>query len=233
MNHESSCITLAGEKFVCLPERALWWPSGRMLLVADVHLGKADSLRAKGMPVPNGHNADDLEVIAGLMRRLQAQRLVVLGDWVHDRASLTHSLDAELARFRARLDGASLAIVMGNHDRKARLSAERWGFAVHAERLRVGDIECVHAPPADLTAPDALERPMIAGHLHPSVRLSGSRDGVRLPCFWRRERLLVLPAFGRLTGTMSLRLEAGDEVILIAGNRLVHHRPGRDARTNA
>ena len=34
-------IDCAGETLWLLPEHALWWPAGRVLWVADLHLGKA------------------------------------------------------------------------------------------------------------------------------------------------------------------------------------------------
>ena len=36
-----------------LPERAAWDPQRRALLVADLHLGKAESFQAQGIPLPS------------------------------------------------------------------------------------------------------------------------------------------------------------------------------------
>lgn len=47
-------IQCAGEAVWLLPERALWWPAQRMLMVADAHFGKAATFRARGVPVPAG-----------------------------------------------------------------------------------------------------------------------------------------------------------------------------------
>ena len=43
-------IQCAGETVWLLPERALWWPAQRMLMVADAHFGKAATFRARGVP---------------------------------------------------------------------------------------------------------------------------------------------------------------------------------------
>jgi len=66
---------------------------------------------------------------------------------------------------------------------------------------------------------------VVAGHLHPCVRLYGAaNDTVRLPCFWLRTDLLMLPAFGGFTGGAPIVREAGDRVL--GGGR----RPaGRDS----
>jgi len=42
----------AEAEVVLLPERAVWWPATRTLLVADLHLGKCETLRANGAPMP-------------------------------------------------------------------------------------------------------------------------------------------------------------------------------------
>ena len=43
---------------------------------------------------------------------------------------------------------------------------------------------------------------VIAGHLHPTLRLRGpARDALRTPCFGWGDGQLVLPAFGAFTGT--------------------------------
>ena len=47
-------VELAGEAVCLLPRRALWWRAMRTLFVADVHLGKAETFRTLGVPVPAG-----------------------------------------------------------------------------------------------------------------------------------------------------------------------------------
>ena len=71
---------------------------------------------------------------------------------------------------------------------------------------------------------------MVAGHLHPCVRLYGAaNDSVRLPCFWQRDDLLTLPAFGEFTGGSPIAREAGDRVLAVADDRLIEI-PSSDVR---
>ncbi|HWW70845.1 MAG TPA: hypothetical protein VN089_12960, partial [Duganella sp.] len=60
-------IGLAGEQVLLLPEKALYWPREKMLIVADIHFGKAASFRALGVPVPGGTTADNLRALDGLL----------------------------------------------------------------------------------------------------------------------------------------------------------------------
>ena len=47
-------VHVAGEDLLLLPEKAVYWPAEQMLIVADIHFGKAASFRALGVPVPRG-----------------------------------------------------------------------------------------------------------------------------------------------------------------------------------
>jgi metallophosphoesterase superfamily enzyme len=70
----------------------------------------------------------------------------------------------------------------------------------------------------------------LAGHLHPAVRIGGrADDSVRLPCFWLREGLAVLPAFGSFTGGARFDREPGDRVVALAEDRLYEIPALRDA----
>jgi hypothetical protein len=45
-------LQVAGEELLLLPQKAVYWPRAQMLIVADIHFGKAASFRALGVPVP-------------------------------------------------------------------------------------------------------------------------------------------------------------------------------------
>lgn len=50
-------IDAGGVPIELLAERAAWLPASKTLLVADLHLGKAQSFRRSGVPVPAGTTA--------------------------------------------------------------------------------------------------------------------------------------------------------------------------------
>lgn len=62
---DSVQLQLAGETVELLGERALYRPAQRALLIADLHLGKADVFRRAGIGLPAGGTAHDL---SGWMR---------------------------------------------------------------------------------------------------------------------------------------------------------------------
>lgn len=214
---EGACeIEWHGVRLVLLPDRALWLPSERAVLVADVHLGKPASFRAGGVPVPEAVTGRDLERLSASVRATGAERLVVLGDLIHDQtALLSRTLDAVTA-WRSSLGGVPVELVPGNHDRKARscgpLGVIEWG-----DSLMLGGLCCTHEPPDD-----AGTTPTLCGHLHPVVSIGAAYGAtrVRSACFWFEGFTGVLPAFGSFTGGHAMPAGAG-RAVFAAGDRAV------------
>jgi DNA ligase-associated metallophosphoesterase len=202
-----------------LPERAAWLPETGLLLVADVHFGKAASFRRLGVPVPRGTTEANLARLDDLLERLpNVQELVFLGDFLHaatGRAPAT--LDA-LGAWRARHAAKAMTLVRGNHD-------DRAGDPPASLNIDVVDEPWCHAGLA-LCHDPATARPPglygLAGHLHPVARIGRGFDAVRLPCFHARaDGVLVLPAFGAFTGGAAAQAGQGDRLYLVADDRVV------------
>src|SRR3954452_24919812 len=87
-------VSLAGESVELHADRALFHPRTTTLYVADVHLGKTAAFRAAGVPLPAGTTASNLERLGRLVARTGAERLIVLGDFLHAAAGRTPALDA-------------------------------------------------------------------------------------------------------------------------------------------
>ena len=208
-------IETDGEQLICLPEHALFWPRERTLFVADVHLGKAASFRAAGVPVPSGHSSFDLERISQLLNSHAVSRVVILGDLVHTETSYTEALDRNFRTFRSRHGDVEMVLVRGNHDRHAGEAPAEWGLDAVAEPYALGAFQCCHEPHAAKGAGFEL-----AGHLHPALRVQTAREGITLPCFWKHAHGLVLPAFGSLTGKFTVRLKPGESAVVVAGQQL-------------
>ncbi|MBC7708560.1 MAG: ligase-associated DNA damage response endonuclease PdeM [Rhizobacter sp.] len=208
-------INVATTTLLCAWQRMLFWPEERTLFVADIHLGKAASFRAAGVPMPTGHSGHDLNRISALLSAYQATRLVILGDMVHAQTSYSSALDHHFKAFRALHSGVDMILVRGNHDRHAGDAPPAWGLKIVAEPYLLGPFACCHEP--GKAGNSGFE---LAGHLHPAIRLQTARESVTLPCFWRHAYGIVLPAFGSLTGNFTLRLKPSESAIVIAGQQL-------------
>jgi DNA ligase-associated metallophosphoesterase len=216
----------AGRALTLLAGRALHLSAAGMpstLIVADLHFGKAATFRARGLPVPKGTTAGTLRRLDALLAASGAQRLIVLGDFLHAREAHAADTLAALRAWRARHEALEIVLVEGNHDRHAgappadlaiRIEHEPWRLPL-AEQFAL----CHHPQ----RVADAV---VLAGHLHPCIWLRGSGDdSLRLPCFWWQARadgggLLLLPAFGEFTGGAPIERTPGDRVIAIGDERL-------------
>ncbi|MCP5236492.1 MAG: ligase-associated DNA damage response endonuclease PdeM [Zoogloeaceae bacterium] len=205
----------AGERLVLLPERALWWPRRRSLLVADVHLGKAASFRRNGLPVPAGTTDDNLARIDACLARSGAERLICLGDLSHAASGLGPALDERLRTWQAMHRELTIELVHGNHDRHAGIPAGLEVRPLGESHAEPPFLLC-HEPPSD-TGPNT---PVLAGHLHPGIVLRAAGDRLRLPCFAFADRIGLLPAFGAFTGLGELPRDREWRAFPVAAGRV-------------
>jgi len=196
-------------------DRALWWTRTRTLFVADVHLGKAAAFRAGGVPVPRGSTARDLARLEALVAATKAERLVVLGDFLHAKRGVVPALETAFVAWRTRHASLALTLVRGNHDAHAGDPPADWRIDVVAEPHALPPFLACHVPASPRTGY------ALCGHVHPGVRLSGRGDDTaRLPCFLIGRRRIILPAFGRMTGLAIVSPDPDETVVAIAGNSL-------------
>src|SRR5215216_185735 len=71
-------FSFCGHELMALPQGALYWPSRRALLVADLHLEKASWFARLGQMLP------PYDSIAALAESTGAEELWCLGDSFHD-----------------------------------------------------------------------------------------------------------------------------------------------------
>ncbi|MBP0597234.1 ligase-associated DNA damage response endonuclease PdeM [Herbaspirillum sp. LeCh32-8] len=204
-----------GARLTMLPERALLWPEHAMLVVADVHFGKAAAFRAGGIPVPHGTTRANLDLLDILIERHAARHIVFLGDFLHARAARAEATLAALADWRARHTALRLTLVRGNHDRHAGDPPAGLGIEAVDEPWRLGPLAFCHHPQ---TVHGAFA---IVGHLHPVYRLAAGGDALRLPCFVIDGNWAMLPAFGAFTGGYRIEPQPGQRIFLAAEDRIL------------
>jgi DNA ligase-associated metallophosphoesterase len=204
-------ILAAGRPITLLAEKAAFLAASRTLLVADVHIGKATTFRALGVPVPHGTTAATLAALSALIGCWRARRVVFLGDFLHSAHAHAPATIGALARWRREQAALELVLVRGNHDSRAGDPPAHLGIRVVDEPFALDGFALCHHPRPHRGAY------VLAGHLHPCVSL-GARtfDQLRLPCFWLGDEVGVLPAFGAFTGMHPIRAGASERVFAIA-----------------
>ncbi len=200
-----------------LPERALFWADEATLFVADLHLGKADTFQASGIPVPAAVTQSDLARLSALLHATSAQRLVILGDFFHAASSQSAGVVAQLGSWRAAHAGVEMLLVTGNHDLHAGPPPAQLDIRACGIEATIGPFACIHAPSAEPAYYT------LCGHIHPAALLSeraGNRSGsrsARLPCFHVGPRQMILPAFSHFTGGKAVACRPGDRIFVTTG----------------
>ncbi len=178
------------ERLELLAEGAALVPSRGLLLLADLHLGKAESFQVQGIPLPSDGDASTLNALLDLVHQVRPAEVAVLGDLIHSRLGLTPELRAKL-RALPELFGCPLRLIGGNHERGS------WIEGLPQEPSRAcGSLWLSHEPEPRAGSLN------VCGHRHPVALVGHGTDRLRLPCFAydSRRHTLVLPAFGALTG---------------------------------
>jgi uncharacterized protein len=211
--------SIAGETVRLYAERALFWPAGRTLFVADVHLGKTAAFRAGGVALPGGATAANLARLTRLIATTRAEALVVLGDFLHAAAGRTAALEHDVGAWRADHGELAITLIRGNHDDHAGDPPPVWRIDAVTDPEPAPPFLLCHEPPgADM---GGLFGYALAGHVHPAVRIAGGGlQSERLPCFVLGKHRAILPAFGRFTGSAAQTWATDDAIVAIAGERL-------------
>jgi uncharacterized protein len=161
---------------------ALFHKTERWLAVADLHFGYELSQRAAGALVPLWGMATISQRLNELVSEYEPQRLIVLGDLVHDKTAAREA--AELLRGFAK--SCEVVVVAGNHDRQLRGHVEMVD-SLETERFHFHHGHC---------AAEVANRIQIIGHHHPAAVITDGA-GLRLKCpaFVQQSYCWIMPAF--------------------------------------
>lgn len=212
MNHP---IILAGEELLMLPQKALYWPREAMLIIADIHFGKAASFRALGVPVPSGTTTANLLALEDLMTRHPVRHIMFLGDFLHARAAHATATLAAMQVWRERHPEVLLTLVRGNHDAHAGDPPDQLDITIVDEPHVIGPFAFCHHP--DILVPSYV----LAGHVHPVYRLRSGWESLLLPCFLVGEQRMVLPSFGAFTGGHPVAPQPGEQMFVSSGEAVL------------
>lgn len=196
----ADCAALhhAGEHFHALGDNALYWPRRKALLVADLHLEKASYYAKAGQMLPPYDSRATLERLEKLVNTLAVETVYSLGDNYHDSAGEARLDPAAAEMLRGLTARVDWHWITGNHDEQL---DGCWGGRVVAQ-CKVDGLLLCHEPDASRTGPQ------ICGHYHPKLRIQNRGRMVSRRCYMASIDLLILPAFGALTGG----LDASDPV---------------------
>ncbi len=207
-------VEISGELFELLPNKAMFWPKMKALLLADLHLGKINHFRKSGIALPSKANDKNIEMLVDLIHQVKPDRVLCLGDLFHSHYNPEWEVFGEVIRHFSTI---SFELIMGNHDIMSEFQYQRKGVLLH-ESLVLANFVLTHHP-LEGVPPGYYN---LAGHIHPGVVLYGKgRQSLTLPCFHFGIRQGLLPAFGVFTGLARIRPAREDRVYVVLQDKVI------------
>jgi DNA ligase-associated metallophosphoesterase len=188
---------------------ALWWPDARVLVIGDLHFGKAQrAARRGGGLLPPYEMAETLARLDAEIAATDPATVIALGDSFDDPEAEARMMDRDAEWLARLMAGREWVWVTGNHDP----GPVETGGSLRAE-WHHGGLAFRHI------ATDAT--PEVSAHYHPKARLAGTAR----PCFLIDAQRIILPAFGAYTGGLDTRraplpdLMGPDALAVLTGTR--------------
>lgn len=221
MNDGTVSLQIKGQELLLHPERAVVWSGLKTVIVADTHFGKSSYFARHGIGVPSGTDEADRARLNRLVRDYAAERLIILGDFLHAPINADSREVFELTAWARELAPTHIVVVAGNHDRD-RGPPQQWSSSISWREgaWLQGPFCFVHD--ADRHQIEADHLFTLSGHIHPVMRLQDLRKAsLRVPVFWQRSTGLVLPSFGQFTGGFAVQSGVADHLFAVGPTAVV------------
>ncbi|MEO0619104.1 MAG: ligase-associated DNA damage response endonuclease PdeM [Pseudomonadota bacterium] len=198
-------IIIGSEMFVADYSGALWSPTHRLLIAADLHLEKGSAYARRGSFLPPYDSRQTLQRLEHVIARFDPHTVVLLGDSFHDVEGMAQIGAEERALISQMQRKRDWIWITGNHDPQI----AGWLGGDVQKTLTLGDVVLRHDPVVDVLP--KREHGLvgeIAGHFHPVARIVRHGRSLRRRCFVSVGGRLVMPAFGAYAGGLNVCDEA-------------------------
>jgi DNA ligase-associated metallophosphoesterase len=194
------------------PSHAVYIPAYNLLLIADLHIGKANHFQKNGIAVPSGSDLETLNKLSRLIEAVNPGRLWILGDLFHSKHNAAFD---KIIAFREQFNEIEFGLIHGNHDiLEDRLYANA-NIPSLGKKQNLENLTFTHEPIANESGFQ------IYGHIHPAIMLSGkAKQRMWRPCFWIGQRHLCLPSFGAFTGGARINPGKKDIIYVSTGDEV-------------
>lgn len=202
--------TILNNTFLLSADKCIFWEQRKTLILSDLHLGKTGHFRKSGIAIPQDIFKEDIQRFVSLLQTFKPESVIVIGDMFHSYDNKEHEL---FAKWRKDFQQLQIQLVMGNHDI---LHADWYANAaieIKENKLDIDSFSFVH----DITDATITENNFcFSGHIHPGISIHGiSKQSLHFPCFYFTKTYAVLPAFGKFTGTYTVKPKRGENVFAV------------------
>jgi len=198
------------------PYKSIYWLEKKILLIADIHFGKAAHFRKSGIAIPESIHLQDLDRINYLYNYYKPDRIIFLGDLFHSEYNETWIRFKEFFDSKIKIKAE---LVLGNHDI---LDKSHYQFLeLHTENLPIKPFILTHIP---LKLDELNGHYNLCGHIHPAIKLSGmAKQSLSFECFYFSKNHGILPAFGSFTGRSIMpKRKSEDEIFAVTNKEIIH-----------
>lgn len=207
----TASISIQNQNFTLHPSGVVFWKETGLLIISDVHLGKVSHFRKHGAAVPQKAIQKNFDLLDEVVAYFKPTAILFLGDLFHSAINKEWTL---FEKWIARTP-IKITLIAGNHDIISPIAYEALGIERVSEIIAAGFLFTHH--------PELREGYYnFSGHIHPAITLRGlGKQNLRLPCFFKSEHQMILPAFGAFTGTYTLKPQKNDEIYAISTKEVI------------
>lgn len=208
-------IQLGKQTIRLLLEKAIFIPKDKILVIADLHLGKAAHFRKSGLALPLISEQADYQLLNQMLIDYQPEKVWFLGDLFHSEKNNSWDVFINLIQ---QYSNIQFSLIKGNHDIINMDFYAASQIKVYAHGIQYHDLLFTHEPLSVI--PEGVIN--IAGHIHPGYSVRGmGKQKITLPCFYKRSNSFLLPAFGYLTGLYILKKEMDVTVYILTPTAVI------------
>ena len=154
--------TILNETLVFTNHKAVFWEKEKLLIISDLHVGKAAHFRKNGIAISSEILEDDLKTLENLIQYFSAEKLIIVGDFLH--AGKNSDFDI-FCDWRAQFSDLKIILIKGNHDRFSNTILENLCIDIFENELEMPPFSFIHEPQ------EKTGKFVVSGHIHPGVLL--------------------------------------------------------------
>lgn len=208
--------SILDNSFLLSTGRCIFWEEEKALILSDLHFGKTGHFRKHGIAVPQTIFKEDMQRLVAQIQFFKPTQLIVVGDLFHSDANKEMDM---FVKWRNDFAHLHIKLIVGNHDILPKTWYNEAGIECIRHQWQSGPFIYTHDKAECNSIDDCY---IFSGHIHPSIALYGNaKQALKFPCFYFTKTYAVLPAFGRFTGSHTIKPANGDKIFALAQNKII------------
>ena len=186
-------IIFNNNNFKLNSDGSIFWQEESCLILGDLHLEKSTSYMNQGNFLPPYDTIETLSNLSNTIQKLNASKLILLGDIFHDNKAYKRLGGKEKKIFDDICNFFEVIWIKGNHDNNFIPKNIKTYNKYKKKNLTFTHIS------------ETSNIREVSGHYHPKVSFKYVGVKITKPCFMIDNKRLILPAYGSYTGGLNLK----------------------------